>query len=340
MSVFDSIGFAAKPTVSHGVARKITESHIAVFGSPYLVVDDVLPADLIEQINLNWPDPSQFDPETPGIEIAHIFRHDYPQYAPFWKSFNEDVFPWICAGVCSALSPYLTVLFGENFYEDIEFGAPMSLMQANAEYVGHPLHTHFYHNPDWIFTILFYVDPDDTRSNGTNLHYLHGADVGPGIPTNYPAPASDWTIDTAMRTFEWVDGTVVDDPQEVPYTCNRLFTFLDGPLAFHSVTPPAEPWDAGQSRRRILRCHMKVDTRRVFDRYKTLTDAKISAKDFHRIMGPPLEQRATDPFLREGPVRDFFAERTNQYSDIIANPDAGEKLAPEVLHRMIKKILP
>ncbi len=73
-----------------------------------------------------------------------------------------------------------------------------------------------------------------------------------------------------MDTFHWEDPKIPDrqfEQQIVDYKSNRLFVFLDGPLALHSVpwdnpdhTPDSARAENGgrHARRRILRSRVKV----------------------------------------------------------------------------------
>ena len=115
-----------------------------------------------------------------------------------------------------------------------------SLMQARADYGGHNVHNHHYHDPTWIATLLVYLDADATGHSGTTV-----MKVREGLDEAY----------VAAQTMNWHDLT--EEDQTVDYVRGRVFAFHDNPIAYHCVKPSKPPALFG---RRILRVHLRAPT--------------------------------------------------------------------------------
>jgi hypothetical protein len=208
--------------------ERVARSPVERFGFPHLVVDDLLPVSMLAEINHNWPSRTAFSPEIKGIHIAHELAGD------FWVAFSDD---W--RRIVSACAARLAGIIRETHFGLACGDAQVALMEADETFVGHGRHTHFYHNPNWVLTALFYADIEDLASPGTTIERINASD-----------PAA-----VAMQTFRWHEGQHTFEAREIAYRPNRLLVFLDGPLAFHSVVTKC----AQTTRRRIIRSHIAVD---------------------------------------------------------------------------------
>ena len=45
-------------------------------------------------------------------------------------------------------------------------------MQASNKFVGHGVHNHHYHNPNWSYTILIYIDDESNEAPGTDIYEI------------------------------------------------------------------------------------------------------------------------------------------------------------------------
>lgn len=314
------------------------------FAVPHLVVDDVFPASLIAQINDNWPHYGDgFIPEVPGnhilqLRLAKLRRMAEPRRA-FWRGFEKVLWPAVIAAASEALSGPLSTVFGEDYYRRLSLAQPLTLMQADPTYPGHDMHTHFYHCPHWAFTMLLYIDPEDTYSRGTGIHQLLGSNGAGDGETSYRTDDLDWRIEVAMDTFHWLDKQKPDrryNDRVIDYKSNRLFVFMDGPLALHSVpldNPDRQP-NPGRAnnggrraRRRIIRSHLMLDKGAFYPKHSRMLPEPIALSRYARIMAPNAILSDADRQYRDGVLRPFFRERLQAYGR------AAESHSPRVVDR-------
>lgn len=353
-----------------GSQKAIVRSPLRDFGVPHLVVDNVFSDDLVDQINHHWPEYGEgFLREVPGNHILHLYRKDYDRIAEprrsFWRSFNETLWPEVVASAAEALAKPAYEVFGDLYYKHLALDMPLTLMQADPTYAGHVMHTHFYHCPHWAFTILLYIDPEDACSVGTNIHHLLRRDGTYKTESSYGFEDSDWRAEVAIDTFHWQDPLIPDRryrDRTVNYKANRLFVFLDGPLALHSVSPdnpdgspsPARARDGGRhARRRILRSHVKVHHAPFYAKHSRLLPEPIEPERYMRLMKPNAVLLEDDARHRHEVLRPFFRERVAAYAraaqaeDVLARPSrrlwdrirankraAGDKFRSQITSRI------
>lgn len=322
--------------------KAIAGSPLRDFAVPHLVIDDLFSEDLVDRINHNWPEYGEgFLREVPGNHILHLYRKDYDRIAEprgsFWRSFNETLWPEVVASVAEALAAPAHEVFGDLYYKHLSLDMPLTFMQADPSYAGHPMHTHFYHCPHWAFTMLLYIDPEDTCSLGTSIHQLLRRDGTYETESSYGLEDSDWRAEVAMDSFRWQDPLIPDRryrDRTVDYKANRLFVFLDGPLALHSVSPdnpdgsasPERARDGGcHARRRILRSHVKIYHVPFYAKHSRLLPEPIEPVRYMRLMKPDAVLSEDDARHRNKVLRPFFRERLAAYGRAARAPAAAPR---------------
>ena len=324
------------------------------FAIPHLVIDNILPDDLVGRINEDWPDYSEgFAPEVPGNHILAMYRRNYRRIVEprlsFWRAFNEKFWPSVVAAVAEALTGPAYEVFGDLYYKHLSLDMPLTLMQADPTYPGHSMHTHFYHCPHWVFTMLLYIDPDDRCSRGTGLHRLLPRNKNTEGQTSYLTDDLDWRAEVAMHTQHWLDPAIPNraySDQTVDYKANRLFVFLDGPLALHSVpfdnadhTPdPARALDGGRhARRRILRSHVKIRHRAFYRKHSKLLPKPIEPLRYVRLMAANPVLSEADKRYRQDVLLPFFKERLRAYARAAAHSQRVDP--PKVQQRFWERMM-
>jgi hypothetical protein len=312
--------------------RAVAAAPLREFGVPHIVVDDVLPQELAAQVNELWPAYEEgFGPEVRGNHLLQMYRKDYARMAearlPFWRAFNEAFWPHLAAAVAAKFEAPCREAFGKLYYKRLSLDHPLTLMQADPNFVGHSLHHHFYHAPHWAFTILLYIDPLDRVSQGTAIHRLLPRTGPDDSLTSYRRDDADWRAEVAIDTFHWEDPKKQDrayQAQVSDYKYNRMLVFMDGPLAFHSVpfdfpdhtTPnPERARDGGRhARRRILRSHVKVHHDPFYREHSADLPEPLDPVIYMKLLAPNAVLSEEDRRYHDTVIRPFFAERVKAYA--------------------------
>lgn len=334
---FDPEGVESAEAARQHIRNAIESAPLKSFGSPYIVADDVLPRQTLEAVNRFWPDIKGFEHDVPGNRVFILRKEaDYSRLmdeeAKFWKYFNTEVFPGILGAIAGRFQPVLEEIFGPDVCSQFHMDMPLSLMEADSDYAGHGMHTHFYHNPNWLFTVLFYVDLNDTESVGTTLNYVTRGSNGvvSNNLTNYRASETgvvedNWRIDAAFEPLKVAnaDRGYEIRTREIPFVANRLFSFVDGPLSFHSVRKPesgeAEKQRRSQfggmcSRRRILRAHIGMKSDAFRKNVSNSLDEDVDLKRVLEVLKPEARLSDQEADFRETEVRKFVGERISTYA--------------------------
>lgn len=271
--------------------HRLNNSKIHFHGTSYFTVKNFLSSTLLQEINEHWPDQDAFNREVPGNYTFRLSKSNYKriasQHLDFWKNFNENIWPSIIASVAFRFQEQLYATFGDLYETGIEPATPLTLMQADIPYYGHEMHTHFYHDPHWAFTVLIYVDDNDTKSLGTTLHQLKVNDTVIDNNNNIQLLPLDAVVETALYKSNWCENSEkkrLFDKITIPYECGALLAFIDGPLSFHSVEPhDRDTSDANiRKKRRILRAHIKVSKIAFFREMRYRTQSDIHYASFFR----------------------------------------------------------
>lgn len=326
------------------IQETVASAPLYDFAVPHLVVDDIFPTSLVAQISDNWPAYEDgFTPEVPGNHVLQLRHAKIRQMSEprrtFWQCFEKVLWPAVIAAASEALAGPLSTVFGEDYYTQLLLAQPLTLMQADPTYPGHDMHTHFYHCPHWAFTMLLYIDPEDVYSRGTGIHQLLGPSGTSDRETSYRTDDLDWRLEVAMDTFHWIDKLKPDrrySDRVMNYKANRLFVFMDGPLALHSVPPdnpdrqpnPARANDDGRrARRRIIRSHLMFDKKAFYTKHSRMLPEPITLARYARIMAPNAVLSDADRQYRNRVLRAFFRERLQTYGR------AAESRSPRVTDR-------
>jgi hypothetical protein len=208
---------------------------------PYFVADDVLPAHVLQEVYDHWPSRSQFAPEiahTYTCELLYNRIFNWRQRR-FWNKFCKTYGRAIAAAAVIQFRPWIAARYGDDIMVQL---ARISLMESDPQYAGHGCHTHHYHDPGWVGTLLLYLDRDATGYPGTTIQ-------------RFDDVATQAQARMAASTLEWHAAPGMSEVATVPYAQNRLFAFLDSPISYHSVHR-ADPNAVGH--RRIFRIHLTV----------------------------------------------------------------------------------
>lgn len=312
-----SRGVATKWSEADHIRGAVAAAPLRGFAVPHLVVDDVFTKSMLARINDNWPDDDAFEPEVKGNYILQMYRSRYTRIAEakrqFWQTFNETFWPIVVSAAAEALAGPATEVFGDLYSQYLMLGWPLTLMQAKADYAEHHMHTHFWNDAHWAFTMLLYIDPEDTVSRGTALHRL--------LPVAHPSPAETSYVaseigrqtDVVMHTRYWEPKPEWQYEERVcQYRANRLFVFLDGPLALHSVPrdnldgspDPRRALDGGRhARRRVLRTHAMVHPAPFYSKHG------LDLETYRRVMWPKAPLSTDDERYRDAVILPFIRER-------------------------------
>ena len=117
-------------------------------------------------------------------------------------------------------------------------------MESDPQYAGHGCHTHHYHDPGWVGTLLLYLDRDATGYPGTTIQRFDDADT--------QAQAR-----MAAATLQWYAAPGMSEVTTVPYAQNRLFAFLD---STDQLSQRSRRRANAVGHRRIFRIHLTVPT--------------------------------------------------------------------------------
>jgi len=217
---------------------------------PHIVSNEILPTDLIPEINNNWPNPDSFTPEVPGNYVLYL-----PQKIAgnlkiknenFWQGFLDNTYIPLCNSIKRLYAPIIERRYSAAF-KDISF-ASICLMESELDYPGHPLHTHHYHDPTWLCSNFIYLDDADTNARGTTLYGLKGN------------VCLDRQAQIAAHSFMWESEADMIKFKEVPFQRNQLLSFVDGPTSYHGVEKSNTISDPLPRRgRRLIRCHIQLD---------------------------------------------------------------------------------
>ena len=216
---------------------------------PHLILDQAIPAHVLHQIDAHWPGTDKFEPEVPGnyiFKCSHGNRETMPPaQVEFWTKFYDDYFARLIQFCFRHFAPVLEHRFGK--IDRLLFGhGVVVLMDAEPDENFHFIHTHYYHDPNFLFTMLLYVDEGYHGFMGTHL-YAAKSEL---------AEDRDYVIELARAALppeqheNW-------ESKPISFLPSRLVAFLDGPLSFHAVPRMPEHLRTGETRgRRIVRAHI------------------------------------------------------------------------------------
>jgi hypothetical protein len=331
---------------SHAIAYthgRVSDAQIQGFGVPHLVVDDVLSPDMVERINAEWPVSDRFSTEVTGNFIYQMYRRDYGKMSnkerEFWVPFNEQFWPALVASCAHKFSPLLKAVFGEIPEHHFTLDWPLTLAQAGPAYEGINVHNHFWHAPHWAFTVLLYIDPYDVGSSGTALHRF-GQHPG---ESSYSLQGVETLVDIAMDPLQWQKLGQVSPTKIISYRQNRIFVMMDGPLAIHSVRagPISKQNAVANARRRILRCHAKVDHNPFYEEHAHKLGTPFGPAEYTRLMYWGEKFEGEDLRFRNSVLRQFYRERMATYATAWSDlSPSAERISADAFLRQTRERVP
>lgn len=202
---------------------------------PHLVVDDLLPKPVFDQILAHWPGKQAFSAQDDGgRQQLSLLRQGMLQtlprdHADFWESFITGVVPDIVREAMAWL--------GRPLFDAMEPGegemvvSMVDLLQLSKPFEGIPAHTH-YHNPLLLGTCIIYVDDAGETARGTDIH-------APGAGYE---EIQDSAVELALdrATGESAHG-ILQTARRVPFEVNRSLILMDGPISWHGATAAPSP---------------------------------------------------------------------------------------------------
>lgn len=241
------LGTLNELTIVSGLSKKITEAKIQTDPYPHFVLENLLNESDLNFIREQWPADQFFTPDIESTYTCEPQRHG--KEIPHWRTFMATKGVEIAAGVIQNFSPWIDARYGRDAQIIIRWAG---CMQSDATYKGHQVHTHHYHDPLWVGTVLLYVDQHTAGYPGTTIF-------------GSTFPSRDITNEAllAFDTLFWFTRPELTEVREVSYKPNRVFAFLDSPISYHGVPPSGET----PGMRRILRFHIGMDNDFHFNKY-------------------------------------------------------------------------
>jgi len=216
---------------------------------PHFVLDDVFDGPSTIDIHNYWPERELFNevgvPGSALFMFAPNWEKLSPQSHKFWSSFSQVILLPMFRATFQKFAPIYEAKFGKQIEHVLFY---IRLMESLERYVEQPVHTHHFHNPNWLFTNLVYIDAGTKITQGTTLF---------GTP-DYTLPQdAEQIAQIAAQTLIWEDMDEIQPVKTVDFVPNRMLSLIDSPISYHGVLP-VELTDAPPVRRRIIRCHAEV----------------------------------------------------------------------------------
>lgn len=244
---------------------------------PHAILKNTLGDKEINEIFHNWP-VRGWRPEVPGN-----FTYE-PFLSPRWilKSRKINIrklnflerlfFEHISDLTREVIYSFREYLPDNNLKEEIicDFAG---LMNSDSNYKGHGIHQHSYHNPNWLVTILIYLEENISHLNGTAIHKISGC------------PSIEETARISSDTLNWFNHPEIKLFKNYEFKRGQMLAFLDSPISFHSVEKSIND----QSNRRILRIHAGFSNEWVKKRY-SMSTRRFKAMALDQLRRPEFEE--------------------------------------------------
>ena len=234
-----SLGTLNELTINSELSKKITKTKVETEPYPHFILENLLSERDLNFIREIWPDERFFAPDIESTYTCEPQRNW--KEIPHWTTFMATKGVEITTAVVQNFSPWIDARYGRDSQIIVRWAG---CMQSDATYKGHGCHTHHYHDPLWVGTVLFYVDEDTSGYPGTTIF---GSTLPPRDISNEARLASD--------TLFWFNSPEISEVREVSYKPNRVFAFLDSPISYHGVPPSGKT----SGMRRILRFHIGME---------------------------------------------------------------------------------
>ena len=220
------------------VSRKLAEAPVHETPFPYCVVDEVFPRDFYQDIQENFPDPSELIPlEDTGRAMNYKER--------FVMEFKDECLARLPAGKRAFWLGLSEWLLGKSFRAATlntfrRYVEPQFRNVPGAKFISDALvvedMTNYKLGPHTdasrkVVTCLFYLPADRSLSEyGTSLYVPKSKDFRDGKGRHFPFPFFDRVL-------------------TVPFVPNTLLTFVKSDRSFHGVEPFVQ---TGGSRRLLM----------------------------------------------------------------------------------------
>ncbi|MCH7539356.1 MAG: hypothetical protein IH999_02980 [Proteobacteria bacterium] len=204
---------------------------------PYFVLENVIDPATLDAMLEHWPD-DNFVPDIPGQYFCDLKGPVVAdELREFWRGIRDGLVNDIAGILMRNFAPWIEARYPH--------GPEMTpqriwLMQSDPGFLGHNVHTHHYHAPNWCGTIVLFLDEDAGGHHGTSVHRHAVTDLD-----------SQAKLAAGRR---WQGHPEIELAEHVAYKQNRLLAFFDCPIAYHSVPPAPD----STSRRRIFRMHLAM----------------------------------------------------------------------------------
>lgn len=219
---------------------------------PHLILDDIFTEGFLASMTAHWPTAEQF---VAGHETVENGKHRIDLSArtlgggpltgeqkAFWVDFSRTAGRRLAKRVLGAFARELLAVYGPSLSE-ARVGALSFLEALNGHVLQHPPHVHQVHTPSLLATILIYLEDGNSRRRGTSVSGLPAGDL-------------DMLARLALEHPTWKPGEASPlSSTVVPFVRNRVFAFLESPIAWHGVESFDEP-DPGP--RRMLRYFVRI----------------------------------------------------------------------------------
>lgn len=242
---------------------KISSSDYFTDPYPHIIKDNIFDNELLDLVKKNWPDDNLFYNEIPGIKLLDLYSSIRKKESiydrlisfikkkklnkkslSFWKNFVEDHVLKINKEIYKSFKQKLFSKFKIYKTPDI---SQLNLMHASNKFIQHHVHNHHYHNPNWTFTVLIYIDDENIKTPGTDIYEVR--------KSNNKISLENLTNFSIVNPILSAQNRKIKKSKTVDFKQNRLFAFLDTPISYHGVKKTNITKSFNSSSRKIVRMH-------------------------------------------------------------------------------------
>ena len=230
-------------------------SNVEITPFPHLVMENVIPADLLTEILAKWPNENEFSPEGSGrhhrawANLITLDSVDIPEgrhQREFWLSITRECIVPLIERLAEVFFPYYRVRY-DGLVDTLQVNQAVCFAAIeNYRYYIHP-HHHYNECPHFLFSVLIYLHDNGFEDRGTRLWGLEHRDSYRG---------DDFLKTIVVNRTELVP---VRPLVEHPFRPNTMLAWLDSPVSYHD-TMPFNPDLEGRGQRKILRFHVSAST--------------------------------------------------------------------------------
>jgi len=236
---------------------------------PHLTYENFLDEKLHSDILKFWPDDKLFYDEIPGIRLFDLVNHTSNiknnEAKKFWCDFKKDIILKINQKIYDIFKENIENKFNKKRIPDL---CQFNLMQATTGFKNHAVHSHHYHNPNWAYTMLLYIDDGGIGADGTDIykpaeeHNLSNSLDYAMFSLKYIYGGDEESFNSTLKDYKLIR------TKQVKFKNNKLFAFFETPFSYHGVSDPTKT-DIGykMGQRKIIRLHAGYDESFIKDYY-------------------------------------------------------------------------